>query len=233
MKRLPKNPPGISLAMLILVFIFPVQAAAYETGEWVVRGGALYMSPQVSNFVVQSAPGGPDIYPVAIDFSNETQLGINATYMISDNVGAQVLTATPFYYSIVRTSITDPDAMNATPGYVYASPFSISLQLYFMDAGARTQPYVGLGANYTTFYNPKVSGAQNDAIENLEVDDTWGLSFEVGIDVAIDEHWVVNAAAWYISSETQVSFSDYDDNWTIDDVDLNPLAFMLGVGYRF
>lgn len=232
MKLTPQYLSGVSITMLISALMFSGSAAAYEPDQWIFRFGAMYMSPQDSNSVVQYAPGGPTIYPIDIEFSDETQLGINATYMFARNLGVQFLTSTPFDYSINRTSATT-GTMNTTLGTVKAVPLTVSLQLYFMDTNTRVQPYLGFGVNYTSFYDPDVNSSQNAAIDYLEVDNAWAASFEAGIDIAFTEDWVINIAASYIDTETEISFDDVDDSWVIDDIDLTPLAFTLGFGYRF
>ena len=75
-----------------------------------------------------------------------------------------------------------------------------------MEASSAFQPYVGIGVNYTAFFDEGVSSDLEAAFGSgdLELDDSIGLAAQVGFDYAIDEHWLLNASVWYIRSRFQV-----------------------------
>ena len=54
------------------------------------------------------------------------------------------------------------------------------------------------------------------------------IARQVGLDMAINDRWFVNASAWLIDIDTDVRTAVGTINTSID-----PVAFMFGVGYRF
>mgnify|MGYP002144923380 CR=1 FL=1 len=85
---------------------------------------------------------------------------------------------------------------------------------------------LGAGINYTTFFDEEGRGAL--AGTDVSVDSSWGLAGQVGLDMAINDRWFVNASAWLIDIDTDVHTAVGTINTSID-----PVAFMFGVGYRF
>ena len=55
-----------------------------------------------------------------------------------------------------------------------------------------------------------------------------GLAGQVGLDMAINDRWFVNASAWIMDIDTDVHTAVGTIKTSID-----PMAFMFGVGYRF
>jgi outer membrane protein len=52
------------------------------------------------------------------------------------------------------------------------------------------------------------------------------MAGQVGLDMAINDRWFVNASAWLIDIDTDVHTAVGTINTSID-----PVAFMFGVGY--
>ena len=52
-----------------------------------------------------------------------------------------------------------------------------------------------------------------------------GARPQLGVDLLIDEHWALNAAAWYI--DAKVAGSDAGT------VEIDPVVVMAGISYRF
>ncbi|MGL6364300.1 OmpW/AlkL family protein, partial [Aeromonas veronii] len=85
-----------------------------------------------------------------------------------------------------------------------------------------------MGSNpYTTFFDEKGVGALDGA--NISLDDSWGLAGQVGIDMAVTDRWFVNGSAWIMDIDTDVKVDGVGTFKT----HIDPMAFMVGVGYRF
>ncbi len=91
--------------------------------------------------------------------------------------------------------------------------------------GSQVQPYAGIGLNYTHFFSESIDVANAD----LDLDSSWGLAGQLGVDVRLDDHWGLNAAAWYIDIDTDASLNGTD----IGTVNVDPWVFMAGISYRF
>lgn len=106
-------------------------------------------------------------------------------------------------------------------------PPTLMGQYYFGDAKSKVRPYVGVGINYTTFFDEKGVGKLDGA--NISLDDSWGLAGQVGIDMAVTDRWFVNGSAWIMDIDTDVKVDGVGTFKT----HIDPMAFMVGVGYRF
>lgn len=92
-----------------------------------------------------------------------------------------------------------------------------------MDNQSAVQPYVGVGVNYTTFFS------EESTLGNLKLDDSWGLAAQAGVDYAVSDNMVLNAAVWYIDIDSDASLNGAD----IGTVALDPWVYMVGVGYKY
>lgn len=167
---------------------------------------------------------------------SDTQLGLTGVYMMTNNLGVELLAATPFQHGITTNSKLK-GALGGLDGLgdTKQLPPTVSLQYYFNNESIVT-PYVGLGVNYTVFFGEDVDSGLEDALgghSEMELDDSWGLAAQAGVDVALDEHWLLNAAAWYIDIDTEADIIAPDGTRVDVDVDIDPLVYMVGVGYQF
>lgn len=95
---------------------------------------------------------------------------------------------------------------------------------------AKLRPYIGAGINYTTFFHSKTTlTTPVDLQGDLDLDDSFGLAAQLGVDYDIDEKWFVSADIRYINIETKATNSVAGTT----DVEINPTVFSFGVGYKF
>ena len=184
-----------------------VQAHADE-GDWLLRFGAINVNPDdgSSGVVADDAVGVDDA----------TGLFINATYMYSESVGIEILASTPLNHDITLDGvgkIAETDLL----------PPTVSLQYYF-NADTDVRPYLGIGINYTTFFNED----EKAVVDDISLDDSVGLAIQAGIDIDINEEWFFNADIRKIDIETEAE-TDLGDI----DVDIDPVVISVGVGLRF
>lgn len=99
----------------------------------------------------------------------------------------------------------------------------------------KLRPYLGLGINYTHFYDRKSTDAGNAASGGptaIGLTDSKGLSYTAGVSYTLAEHWHLYASY----SKTKVS-SNYTGNTagTVrrTHIDFRPSALVLSAGYAF
>ena len=199
------------LPLLIAAAFASPAVLAHQAGDILVRGGLAFVSPQTSSDDVLGTG--------ELDIDSNMQLGLTLSYMLTDNWGVELLAATPFSHSVSTPGLGEVAKVKHLPPTLMA-------QYYFGDANSKVRPYVGAGINYTTFFDEEGRGAL--AGTDVSVDSSWGLAGQVGLDMAINDRWFVNASAWLIAIDTDVHTAVGTINTSID-----PVAFMLGVGYRF
>jgi len=193
---------------------------AYEAGDFIGRVGVVTVAPDASSDPITNLSSD-----ARVDVDNNTQLGLTLSYMLTDQLGLGVLAATPFSHDIKG------DGDLAGLGKLAETkqlPPTITLQYFPMPSGSKLQPYVGAGVNYTIFFDEQTAGAL--AGTDIELDDSFGLAAEVGLDYMITENIGVNAAVWWIDIDTEAKIEAV--NQTVD-VEIDPLVYMVGLSYKF
>lgn len=194
-------------------------AYAHEEGEFFVRAGTATVRPSAGSDNVLGSLG-------SFQVDNNTQLGLTFTYMATDNIGIELLAATPFRHKVG----TGPTGTLAT---VHHLPPTLMAQWYFGDASSKVRPYIGAGINYTTFFNNDFNDTGKEAgLSDLQIDDSWGAAGQVGLDYLIDRDWLINMSVWYMDIDTKVKFKAGGEQQNVS-TRLDPWAFMFAVGYRF
>ncbi|WJG09261.1 OmpW family outer membrane protein [Aliiglaciecola sp. LCG003] len=198
-------------------------ASAYNTGDIVVRAGLTTVAPDESSsnvYVANSDLG------VGVGVDNDTQLGLNIAYFLSPNWALELLAATPFEHDITLDTV-------GSLGSSKHLPPTLSANYHFGSAMDSFQPYVGLGINYTVFFDEEFTGANRQAgFSQLKLDNSFGLSAQAGFDYILNDNWLVNASVRYIDINTQATFDLNGSKGSVD-VDIDPFVYSLTVGYKF
>lgn len=215
----------LSLALLSFVTCGSAMAS-YEAGDFVVRGGATMVDPDSDKANVYA--GGADT-GLTVSVDDNTQLGLNFVYFYDSNWAVEVLAATPFKHDI---KVHAPDGSDTLAEVTHLPP-TISA-LYYIDTGTNFQPYVGAGINYTIFFDEDFkSDFETAGFNDLELDSSFGVAFQVGADYKIDDKWHVNASVRYIDIQTDADFKIGSDIKGTADVDIDPMVYSIMVGYKF
>ncbi|GGP89733.1 outer membrane protein OmpW [Shewanella ulleungensis] len=193
-------------------------AAAHQAGDIIVRAGSATVAPNESSPVVAG------VAEFTVD--NNTQLGLNFGYMLTDNIAVELLAATPFSHDV---SLGELGVIANTKHL----PPTLVAQYYFGDSQSVLRPYVGVGVNFTNFFdNDFNQGAKDLGLDNLSMSNSWGVAAQVGVDYQIDKKWLVNASVWYAQISTDVSF-DMGADHVVVETDIDPWVYMISVGYTF
>jgi len=227
----------LTLAVLTSLSLTAV-ATEYKAGDMLVRGGATMVTPDSAKSGVYVEALGGDT-PLSISVDDNTQIGLNFVYFYTNNWAVEVLAATPFTHDI---TIHDPKGISAgifganvdgvTLAEVSQLPPTISA-LYYFDSASNFKPYVGLGVNYTVFFDEDFkSTPESLGFNDLELDSSIGFSVQVGADYQINDKWHVNASARYIDIGTDASFKIGDIKGSAE-VDVDPMVYSIMLGYKF
>lgn len=203
----------------VLAVLASGNALAHKEGDFIVRGGLAAVVPNDSS---DDILGSSD----ELEVKSDTQLGLTLGYMITDNISFEVLAATPFSHDIK----TDLGGLGTIADTKHLPP-TFMLQYYFGQAESKLRPYVGAGINYTFFFDEDFNS--KSGLSDLDLDDSWGLAANAGVDYMLNDDWFVNASVWYIDIETEAKYKDSLGNKYKTDVDIDPWVFMIGGGYKF
>jgi len=234
---------GFKLSVLAAAVMAVAPAAqAFEAGDFVLRAGAVHVAPDDSSDSI--TVGGAPLLGAGVDskvsVDTNTQLGLRATYMVTNHLGLGVLGATPFKHNINGGGDLPSDLKLGETKHL---PPTLTLQYFPMASSSAFQPYAGVGVNYTVFFEEKTSSnldnALNVASSELELDDSVGVAVEVGMDYMLSENFGLNAAIWWADINTDARVDVFDANGTklaeTDEfeVEIDPMVYMVGFTYKF
>ena len=119
---------------------------------------------------------------------------LDISYFFTQSIAAElILGVTP--HSITGTGTL----ANINVGHAWLLPPTLLLQYHWTDFGA-FKPYVGVGVNYTVFFDQSSGNALTilpavgtpAAITGLHINNAFGAAAQAGFDYMIDQHWGVN-----------------------------------------
>lgn len=202
--------------------------AVAEGNPWQIRGRVISVMPDESaDLKVAGAPLGGD---VKIDTSYVPELDI--TYFFTDKIAAElILGVTP--HDVTATNVAAVAGANVDLGDVTLLPPTLTLQYHFKNESKFT-PYVGVGVNYTLFFDENAGPVADD----IDYDASFGAALQLGLDVDLDGEpggWLFNVDAKkiWINTEATVDFTTALGATVKADVDINPLVVGVGFGYKF
>ena len=223
---------SILAASLLALAVASPAAHAFKEGDIIVRAGAITVDPHEDSSDINA--GGTDIAGSKATLDSDTQLGLNFAYMVTDHVGVELLAATPFSHSVGVQGMPGAFAgLNGKLGDIKHLPPTLSAVYYPMESASAFQPYVGLGLNYTWFFDTELtSSAEDKGFSGLDLEDSWGLAYQVGMDYMLTENIMINGQVRYIDIDTTGTTHLGAAKVKVD-VDVDPFVYMVGLGYKF
>tara|TARA_R110002111_G_scaffold79556_3_gene126069 strand:+ start:411 stop:1007 length:597 start_codon:yes stop_codon:yes gene_type:complete len=173
-----------TLAAALLAAAGATSVAAQSQGDFTLGFGIASVMPKSDNGIL--AGGQADI-------GNDVRPTITAEYFIRDNLGIELLAATPFEHSINIAGI-------GAAGTTKQLPPTLSLNYHFPTNSA-FKPYIGAGVTYTTFFQ------EESALGTLELDDSFGLSLQVGMDYQLSDSTALRANVRWMDIDTDASLN--------------------------
>lgn len=216
----PQSKISLVAAMLATGLGASGSALAVQQGDILVRAGVAYVSPTGESDDITGLP----VAGAKVEADSAASFGINFTYMATDNIGVELLAAWPFSHNIEgKGSIAGLGEVAETDHL----PPTVTVQYHFMPSN-NIRPYVGAGVNYTTFFNTDTKGHLEGV--GLNLDSSWGLAAEAGVDIDINSDWFVSAQVWYMDIDTEATIGDGIGTY---DVAIDPWVGMIGLGTKF
>ena len=200
-----------------------------------VRAGIYYITYHVDADDIS----GPFVPPgLNVDVKNTTTLYLAYIRRLSAHWDLELAGGWP---PKTETVAKGPPTVGSVPydGQVIATSkwFSPTLLVNykFLDESSPWRPYVGIGINYTHFYD-RTSTAAGDAIAGgptvISLSDSWGPAGTIGIFYKLPQNWSIDASFSLakVKSDLEANTSGVVRKTTIN---FNPRAFVLSAGYSF
>ncbi len=213
-------------SILILAATLPTifSPALAEQGDWLVRLRGIYVAPNETSSAIE--PGFPTA-SVSVDDAIVPELDF--TYFLTNNIGAELILATSPH------DISGEGALSVLGEIADAMvlPPTLTLQYHFLP-NEKVRPYVGVGVNWTIFYNDDAKQPLIDALgpTSVDMDNSFGVAFQAGVDFDINERFFLNADVKYVEMDTTATLNSGGVINTVD-VDIDPIIAGIGVGMRF
>lgn len=161
-------------------------AAAQSAGDWTLGIGFGAVQPKGDNGTVA---GNLDL-----DVGTTTRPTLTVEYFLRDNLGIELLAATPFTHSVNVKGV-------GRVGTVKHLPPVLSLN-YHWDTGSALKPYAGVGLNYTSFWGEKTEGALAGA--DLDLKHSFGLALQAGADWWVNDKAAIRGTVRWIDIGSDV-----------------------------
>lgn len=192
-----------ALAIAAAFVTFGTSLAAQSQGDWTLGLGVGWVDPKSDNGTL--AGGSTTI-------DSDARPTITGEYFIRDNVGIELLAATPFSHDI---------SINGTNvGSTKQLPPTLSVNYHFPTQSA-FKPYVGLGVNYTTFFD------ESSPLGTLDIDDSFGVAVQAGLDYELNDRGALRFNVRWINIESDVALNGTN----IGTVKIDPIV--VGAAYVF
>ncbi|MFA0811744.1 OmpW/AlkL family protein [Microbulbifer epialgicus] len=225
-------------AAAALTAVLSAPVLAYEEGSFILRGGMATVAPDTSSSTLFA--NGDAVPNTGVDVDNGSALGLTGVYMFRDHWGVELVAATPFTHEIQAEGLGDTFELGETKHL----PPTLLVQWYPMDTQSTIQPYVGFGVNYTAFFDEEISSTADAKFEELlnatgdaklSLDNSFGLAAEAGVDFAFgaDQRWLFNVSVFWMDIDTDATVKVPGVGNVTAKVDIDPLVYMAGLGYRF
>ena len=214
---------ALPAAIVLTLGLSAMPAAAYDAGDWVVRGRIINVNPNDDSGAVHA--NGFPLPGSGVGVNDDTTLELDFTYMLDPHWGLELILATTKHEADGKGTLAPVGKLIDA----HVLPPTLTLQYHFMP-NSNIRPYAGVGINYTHFYDVDVHNVPPTV--KGDMDDSWGLAAQAGVDIAINKDWFVNFDVKYIDINTTAKLSDGIDTLKVD-VDIDPWVFGIGIGTSF
>ena len=206
--------------------------AAAAQGDWLVRLRGIAILPQDDSGLISVNNAPVPGSGVAVDDSFVPELDV--TYMFLRNWGVEVIAGTAKHDVTLDGPLGPlPDGFKIFDSWVL--PPTVTLQYHFLPEH-KIRPYLGMGINYTAFLGNNATDALEAAVGPVDVDmdHSWGWAAQGGVDITLKDNWFLNIDVKYINIDSTATLFLKNSGTRLSvDVDIDPIVFGAGIGYRF
>ncbi|MFY8273092.1 OmpW/AlkL family protein [Pseudoalteromonas sp. SSDWG2] len=192
-----------------------------------INVGAINVNPDNAVSAINEAPA------LGLSADDDTQLGLTFDYAFNDNWTAELIAATPFSHDVNGRAGLEGAAI----GNIKHLPPTLLGQYHFGQAGDKFRPFIGVGVNYTIFFDEQASQdlktvlGTNDV--KLKLDDSFGFAGQVGFNYALEQNWGIHAMVSFMDIDSKAAVYANGAKALTVDVKIDPVVAMVGVRYSF
>lgn len=189
----------------------PVAGAIAQSVEspWIVHFGAHVVDPKSST---------GDLAGIPASTTRNMRPSVSIEYLLTPSWSIEALAALPFQHD-VRLGGQRAVSVKQLPPVVGVN--------YHFLAGQKVSPFLGAGVNYTHFFGAKGHNALQGT--HVDLDDSWGVAWHGGVDIALDARWTFTVDARWMDIDSKVKV----DGARVCTAHIDPWVYGVSVGYRF
>jgi len=207
-----------SLAVSLIAAASITPALAQSAGDFTVGLGVHVVDPKSNGGHLDATALGLGVLPTTRVKSN-TRPTITGEYFLRDGLGLEILAALPFQHDIRIDGVGKVGSSKQLPPVV-------SLQYHF-NAGGKVSPLIGVGLNYTRFFQERAQGAL--AGMQLDLGASWGVAVHAGVDFNFNERYALRLDARYIDISSDVRVN----GTKIGKAEIDPLVYGAALVVKF
>ncbi|WP_300320977.1 OmpW family outer membrane protein [Idiomarina sp.] len=228
---------ALSYGVLLSLLSTPALA-----NDFSLNVGAISVMPDDSSSNLNVVEGKAELpsNSTGVGVNTNTQLGLTLDYAIDNNWTVELVAATPFSHDITATGAL----AGLKVGKTKHLPPTLLAQYHFDLNSDTFKPFVGIGVNYTAFFDEQVDPqlrstlgrlgvvTDSDSVD-LALENSWGYALQVGVNVAINKDWGLHFMVSKMDIDTTGDVRVNGNTIQSVDVDIDPYVAMAGVRYNF
>ena len=205
--------------LVVLSLAILSQQAFADTSPWMMRVRAVNLDTANQSDAIPSLSVPED----AIHVSNKVIPEFDVSYFFNNRWAAELVLTYPQEHDV---TVTESAVGSFKAGSFKHLPPTLMLQYHF-DGSDTFRPYIGAGLNYTLMSDVHLAVPD---VTTLDLEhDSFGAAFQAGFDYRLNDRLFLNIdlKKIYIDSDVYASGSK------VSHVDVDPLAFAIGLGWFF
>ena len=229
-----------SLIALALAAALVPSLAMAEKGDIVVRLRATNITADESSKLGEKTNEttgniyGNTSANLKVDSNTIPELDIS--YYFTKNIAAELILALGSKHDVSISGLAaGATVTNKNLGEVNLLPPTLTLQWHF-NPDQMIDPYVGAGVSYVRAMDNGLTAQTAGGGLPIRIDrNNWGAALQAGLDVNLENRWLVNFDVKKIFVDTDVKLNLLDGNGyrKIDSLDIDPWVISVGFGKKF
>lgn len=229
-------------SVLSLGVLLGLLSGSALANDFSVNVGAIGVMPDDSSGslnVVESV-AGLEQNSTGVGVNTNTQLGLTFDYALDENWVVELVAATPFSHDITATG----SLAGLNIGKTKHLPPTLLAQYHFDLGSDLFKPFVGVGINYTAFFDEQSSPELRSTLQalgvataddsvDLALENSWGLALQAGVNVELNKDWGVHLMVSKMDIDTTGDVRLNGATIESVDVQIDPYVAMVGLRYHF